>query len=712
MIPKNLIRVAVLFVVILFLAADAHHSAGEAAKTAWQPHTRVSIARGKWQINGAVTYRGTRAEGLLMNVRMVNSVFEDANEKTRPPGFDPEANTNNFIAQIPDYAAHGVRAFTLNLQGGDPKYEGAVNSAFNPDGSLRDTYLRRVRRVIEACDQHGIAVILGCFYQRQDQILRDEQAVRAGVINTAKWIRQNGFSNVVLELANEYGHRGYDHKILKTTEGQVELIRLAKRTAPTLLVSTSELGSRQAAYPEPLALVADFLLLHNNNRSNEVIPWQAAALKKFGKPIVVNEDDKVGAPAAQAAELCVANGISWGLMLKAVNQYYPFSFKGAADDPAVYAALRRLTSATEKTEQTAQTYFPPPESQGGWRKLDKPEEIRRLAGMNPDKLAELKEWLLASDQRNFAAVVIRNGYVVLEVERGNSSQTHTGNIKSSAKAICATVLAIASEESQRGRTPKKMKFDDPAFDFIPWAKPLSDPRKAQITVKQLFNHTSGLAPEATGARNAGPWEYVLGHNGDQLTAKLAFEPGTACGYSTHGLYHAALVCEDVTGLPYDEFTIKMLFRPIGVEKWWFEYFEGGDKIGRHPSHALGLPACEMARVAWCMLNGGRWQAQQVIPRWFVAETAAPTHNVQGPELRFKINAQIFSHAWELPARLTGEGGRSGAGIPADARYKPGSGGQLIAFVPSLNLVITRQTGGSGAWEYEEYLRRACQAVIP
>ncbi|MBI3878397.1 MAG: type II toxin-antitoxin system HicA family toxin [Verrucomicrobia bacterium] len=58
----------------------------------------------------------------------------------------------------------------------------------------------------------------------------------------------------------------------------------------------------------------------------------------------------------------------------------------------------------------------------------------------------------------------------------------------------------------------------------------------------------------------------------------------------------------------------------------------------------------------------------------------------------KINAQTFSHAWELPARLTGEGGRRGDGIPADARDKPGSGGQLIAWVPSLDLVVTRQTG--------------------
>jgi hypothetical protein len=94
----------------------------------------------------------------------------------------------------------------------------------------------------------------------------------------------------------------------------------------------------------------------------------------------------------------------------------------------------------------------------------------------------------------------------------------------------------------------------------------------------------------------------------------------------------------------------------------------------------------------------------------VDETGAPTHDVKTPEMRWKLNPQIFSHGWELPARLTGEGGRSGAGIPADARQKLGSGGQLIAFAPSLDLVVTRQTGSSGDWPFEECLRRACRAV--
>jgi CubicO group peptidase (beta-lactamase class C family) len=367
--------------------------------------------------------------------------------------------------------------------------------------------------------------------------------------------------------------------------------------------------------------------------------------------------------------------------------------------------------ARQSCEDARPTYFPPPESQGDWRKLDRPEDIRRIAGMDPAKLDELKPWLLQSDKRDFAAVVIRRGYLVLEVERGNSAKTDSRRVASVSKAVCATVLAIASEQSRQGLTPKKMTFDDPAFQFIPWAQPLSDPRKAQITVKQLLNHTSGLCPEATGAPNDGTWEYVLGLSGDSRTAKLAFDPGAACGYSTHALDHAALVCETVTGKPYDQFAIEALFRPLGIEHWWFQYFEGGEGIGRHPTHGLGMPARDLARIAYCMLSGGRWGNRQVVPKWFVDETAAPTHNVRSPELRWKLNPQIFSHGWELPARLTGEGGRSGEGIPADARDKPGSGGQLMAFVPSLDLVVTRQTGSSGEWAFEEYLRRACAAVV-
>ncbi len=672
--------------------------------------TEVAIEGTRWLMDGHLTNPGSAAEGLLMNVRMVNATFEDRNRDD----FDAEQNTNEVIAALPDYAAHGVNAITVCLQGGMPGYEGAVNSAIDSDGSLRDSTMQRVERVIRACDRQQMVVILGIYYQRQSKILADEKAVRAGVTNVVRWIAKRGFGNVLLEIANEYPHRGFVHPLIRDPEGMASLIRLAKQTSPDLLVTASGYGDGKL--DDSVAQASDFLTPHWNGTKVDEIPDRVAALKKYGKPIACNEDDKTGELAVAAMKATVESGAGYGLMLKEHNQSFPFEFHGAADDPLFYSALRKITSpdavsAAASKDAATSVYFPPPESQGGWRMVEKESEIESIGGMDAKKMDGLRRWLLQSDDRPFAAVVIRHGAIVLQVERGNSAIHDARRVASVSKAVCATVLAIASEKSRQGLTPHKMSFDDLAFQFIPWAHPLSDPRKGAITVKQLLNHTSGICPEAVGAPNDGNWEYVLGLSGDPRTASLAFAPGTACGYSTHALAHASLVCETVTGMPYDEFAVQALFRPLGIEKWWFQSYEGGDGIGRHPSHGIGMPARDLARIGYCMLRDGRWADQQVIPSWFVRETAAPTHGVHTPEMRWQLNPAVFSHGWELPARHDPSSGKQIDGIPADARYKPGSGGQLLAFVPSLDLVIARQTGGSGAWDYEEFLRRACDAVI-
>lgn len=670
--------------------------------TTFEPQTRVSLSGHRWFINDQLTYLGAPAEGLLMNVRMVNAVFEDTNPSTSPQGFDANANTDELLAYLDEYASHGVLALTISLQGGFPGYEGAINTAFDPQGNLRSDYRDRVARVIQACDERGMVVILSCFYQRQDEQLEDAKSLERAVEQTASWLKNEGYQNVVLEIANEFGHGGFDHQDLRSLEGQRRLIAVAKAAHAELLVGTSGLGGGD--FPGELAEVCDFLLVHFNHTPLESFAEKVERLKQFGKPVVCNEDTKVGEAGAAAAKACVELGISWGLMLEKINQHAPFDFRGASDDPTVYAMLAHLTRADD--------YFPPSESAGGWRRLTDPEEIDRLAGMNPQRLAELEQWLLESDDRDFAAVVVSRGYIVLQVERGNSAVTDSRRLASVSKAVCATVLAIASHESQSGSLPHRMSFSDRAFDFIPWAQPLSDPRKADITVAQLFNHTSGLCPEAVGAPNDGRWEYVLGLSGDKRTESLAFDPGMGCGYSTHALCHAALVCETVTGMPYDQYAIRSLFQPIGCEHWWFQYYEGQEGIGRHPSHGMGMPARDLARIGYCMLRGGRWKERSVIPPWFVREAGAPTSTVSSPELRWNFNADYFSHAWELPARVNQENtqGQRPDGIPSDARFKPGSGGQLLAFVPSLDLVITRQTGSSGGWAFDEYLRRACAAV--
>jgi CubicO group peptidase (beta-lactamase class C family) len=615
-------------------------------------------------------------------------------------------------------------------------------SAVDTQGDARQVLMDRLKWLVAECDRRGMildltltrgtAPVEAPTAGRLPTFDAHRRAVKTLVTELQPW------RNWYLDLANERDVRDARFVSMQEIRALRALVRELDRDR---LVTASwgghdldEQDVRNALFTEELDILTPHRPRHAQapGQTEAVTRHTLELMKQLGHvaPVLYQEPfrrgyaewepsvedfltDLQGAVAAGAAGWCFHNGSQRDALDGQPRRSFDLSARRLFDqfddeERKLLEGLQQVRLAPGCAE-----YFPPPESQGGWRQLGAPDEIRHLAGMDPEKLDALSNWLLQSDDRNFAAVVIRNGYVVLEVERGNSAKTDARRVASVSKAICATVLAIASEQSQRGEAARKMSFDDAAFDFIPWAQPLSDPRKRQITVRQLLNHTSGICPEAIGAPNDGTWEYVLGLSGDPRTAQLAFDPGQGCGYSTHALCHAALVCETVTGKPYDEFAVDALFKPIGCEHWSFQYYDGGANIGRHPSHGIGMSARDLARIGYCLLHDGRWGDHQVVPKWFVDQTAQPTQDVTTPELRWKLNPQIFSHGWELPARLTGEDTehRHGTGIPADARSKPGSGGQLLAFVPSLQLVIARQTGGSGGWDYEEYLRRACAAVI-
>ncbi|HTE30288.1 MAG TPA: hypothetical protein VK666_07935 [Chryseolinea sp.] len=314
-------------------------------------NTQVTIRGDRFYFNNEIINKGAPAEGLLMNVRMVNAVFEDksANPASKM-NFDPISNTNRFLGKLPEYVSSGVNAFTISLQGGSPGYERAVNSAFNSDGSLREEYLQRVEKVISACARNHSAVILSCFYQRQHSnysALNGKDCIFKAVENTAKWLVAKKFTNVLLEVTNEYGHNGFrnwpDGDWLITEAAQVELMRLAKRTAPSLLVSTSSMGD--GTFNNVLAQEGDFLLIHFNNSSIDQYQSAIDRLKKYGKPIICNEDDKVGREGAAALATSIFYGCGGGYMNLKHNQTYPFAFDGVSDDTAVYRMFRNLTTA-------------------------------------------------------------------------------------------------------------------------------------------------------------------------------------------------------------------------------------------------------------------------------------------------------------------------------------------------------------------------------
>ena len=285
-------------------------ASGVGAQTT-SPRTTVSIVGDQFFINGRPTYegrtwQGRKIQGLLLNTRMVQGIFDDRNSNTvarwaypDTGRWDAERNTREFLAAMPTWREHGLLAFTLNLQGGSPEgYSNQQpwhNSAFEADGSLRSDYLARLERILNRADELGLAVMLGCFYFGQDERLRDEAAVVQAVDNMLAWLEAHPWRHLLLEVNNECNVR-YDHAILRPDRVHELITRIQQRVheGRRFLVGTSYGGG--TIPKENVVRASDFILIHGNGVSDpsrlaEMVRRTRQVSGYTPKPILFNEDD-------------------------------------------------------------------------------------------------------------------------------------------------------------------------------------------------------------------------------------------------------------------------------------------------------------------------------------------------------------------------------------------------------------------------------------
>jgi hypothetical protein len=305
-------------------------------------HTSVSIVGDEFYINAKPTYagrswQGHKIQGLLLNARLVQGVFDDRNSNTvswwaYPDSgkWDPQRNTREFISAMPEWRQQGLMAFTINLQGGSPrgyvKAQPWHNSAFEQDGSLRQDYTERLARILDRADELGFVVILGYFYFGQDHRLQDEAAVLRATDNATCWIFDHGWKNVLVEINNECNVR-YTHPLLQPARVHelIQRVQSTQRDGHSLLVSASYGGG--VVPRQNVVRSADFLLLHGNGvsdpgRIREMVLQTRAVTGYTPKPILFNEDDHYDfdKPVNNFTTALGAHA-SWGLYDQGTNNY-------------------------------------------------------------------------------------------------------------------------------------------------------------------------------------------------------------------------------------------------------------------------------------------------------------------------------------------------------------------------------------------------------
>jgi len=343
------------------------------------------------------------------------------------------------------------------------------------------------------------------------------------------------------------------------------------------------------------------------------------------------------------------------------------------------------------TRTFANDYFPPPDTEGGWRTLKTSNQIRDKAGMDPQRLDQAFEFTQRCTQ-NGGLLVVRNGYLVFEKYFGRAQRNVNPDMASTGKAYTSIACGIMLREFH-DKIPDGLDTKVFTEKYLPEASPLDDPRKAEITLGQLLCMTAGYHGEGASPGivhgEVVPLDRVPGQNIRDLDMSSIRTPlwtnaGAGYSYSSPAPHVASIVLRHVTGMELQDYINERLAKPMGWGPWAY-CLHRGDFTMPHANGAgsIAVHATDALRFGYCLLRKGKWRDKQLIPADYIDLCNKPSpYNPHCPlTLQFEQNSD--GHV---------------AGAPRDAFYKSGAGGFALMVVPSLDLVIYKMGGNNGQYD--------------
>jgi CubicO group peptidase (beta-lactamase class C family) len=333
-------------------------------------------------------------------------------------------------------------------------------------------------------------------------------------------------------------------------------------------------------------------------------------------------------------------------------------------------------------------YYPPADSQGGWRAVKDTAGVRREAGMDLGRLDQAFEYASRSSQHG-GLVVVRHGWLAYERYYGRGNREAVPTMASVGKAFTSIACGIMLEE-HRDALPEGLDQKVFSEKYLPEAMPLDDPRKAQITLGQLLTMAAGIHGEGgnPGFVNFEPSVKLepvkrggesQGIDLDALRTPLWTEPGGGYSYASASPHVASIVLRHIVGMEMQEYIDQKLAKPMGWGAWGYGLHRAnGQTVAHTPGGGdIAMRSTDAARFGYLLLHKGKWGEKQLVPAAYVEACGKPSpYQKHAPfSLMFEVNAD--GHV---------------AGAPRDAFFKSGGGGFGICVVPSLDLVIYKMAG--------------------
>lgn len=307
----------------------------------------------------------------------------------------------------------------------------------------------------------------------------------------------------------------------------------------------------------------------------------------------------------------------------------------------------------------------------------------------------------SAKRAGIAMIIKERGELRYEKYYNGHSAEKPLHIYSGTKSFFGVLAVIAQDEGL-------LKLDEPVAETIKeWR---DDPRKSQITIRELLDFTSGLE---TG------FEEIYGRStADKLTLSLGLKAKADRGDTfVYGPSHLQVFCEVLRrklksrGTSYQAYLERKVVRPLDIDITQWRADNHGNVI---PSAGMWMTGRDWMHFGEMVSRGGSWNGRQIVRTESLASCFRGTpinpafglcfwvnsHSTQ-PDAR-EVDVEVFLEREPMPEDWSGSCLSKNA--PPDLICSLGSNFQRLYIVPSMDLVVVHLGKKGNQFRDAEFLK--------
>ena len=316
-----------------------------------------------------------------------------------------------------------------------------------------------------------------------------------------------------------------------------------------------------------------------------------------------------------------------------------------------------------------------------------------LADIQPGNCARAAGY--SEKNTGFSMLVMQNGKTVFEHYANGGGADMRCKIFSGTKSFWGIAALCAVRDGL-------IKLDDRAADTITEWK--NDPRKSQITIRQLLNQTDGIEPDPHLHSDS-----IRDRNAVAIQLPVVAAPGSTFAYGpSHLQIFNEILRRKLNGRSTTSYLQENVLSPLELTSLEFKKDGRGNPL---PASGFELTAREWARFGELVLGHGNYHGKQIVPGSLLSQAFSGTNANPSYGLTFWLNRQAPNAReidYEKELDLKWPRARWGGicicrAAPSDMVVALGSSYQRLFIIPSLNAAIVRQ-GFSSKFSDAYFLR--------